>query len=102
VAGGGSYAGKPRPAVIVQDDRIDTTESITICPITTDPSDAPLFRLALSPSEENGLRSESRIMVDKISTVAKAKLGIRIGRLAQEDIVRLNRAMVVFLGVASR
>lgn len=102
VAGGGSYAGKPRPAVIVQDDRIYTTESITICPLTSDQSVAPLFRLAVEPSEKNGLRVASRIMVDKISTVQKTKLGMLVGRLAEEDIVRLNRAIVVFLGISSR
>ena len=94
--------GKPRPSVILQDDRIYTTDSITICPLTSDPAEAPLFRLLVEPSEENGLRSVSRLMVDKISTVAKSKLGVRIGRLAQEDIVRLNRAVVVFLGISSR
>jgi mRNA interferase MazF len=94
--------GKPRPAVILQDDRIYTTDSITVCPLTSDPLDAPLFRLVVEPGKENGLRSVSRLMVDKISTVEKSKLGMRIGRLAQEDIVRLNRAMVVFLGISTR
>ncbi|MFY9745407.1 MAG: type II toxin-antitoxin system PemK/MazF family toxin [Acidobacteriaceae bacterium] len=102
IAGAGDYLGKPRPSVILQDDRIYTTDSITICPLTSDPAEAPLFRLLVEPSEENGLRSVSRLMVDKISTVAKSKLGVRIGRLAQEDIVRLNRAVVVFLGISSR
>ena len=101
VAGAGNYLGKPRPVVILQDDRFYTTDSITICPLTSDPSDAPLFRLSVEPSEENGLRSMSRVIVDKISTVAKSKLGMRIGRLAQEDIVRLNRAVVVFLGIVA-
>jgi len=101
VAGGAGYAGKPRPAVIVQDDRIYTTESITLCPLTSDPSDAPIFRIAVEPSEKNGLRVASRIMVDKISTVPKTKLGMLVGRLADKDIVRLNRAIVVFLGISS-
>jgi mRNA interferase MazF len=94
--------GKPRPAVILQDDRIYPTDSITICPLTSDPSDAPLFRLSVEPSEENGLRSVSRLMVDKISTVERTKLGTRTGRLAQKDIVRLNRAVLVFLGISGR
>ncbi len=100
VAGGKDYAGKPRPVVIVQDDRFDATDSVTICACTTDATDAPLFRLPVAPSEGNGLRSPSRLMVDKITTVAKAKLGSRVGRLDDEDVVRLNRAMVVFLGLA--
>jgi len=99
IAGEG-YAGKPRPAVIVQDDRFDATASITICAFTTDLTDAPLFRLPVAPSEHNGLRSASRLMVDKITTVSKSKLGKLIGRLDQEDLVRLDRAIMVFLGVA--
>ncbi|MCL4782743.1 MAG: type II toxin-antitoxin system PemK/MazF family toxin [Bryobacterales bacterium] len=100
VSGGKDYAGKPRPAVIVQDDSFNATDSITICACTTDPSDAPLFRLLLEPNERNGLRSACRLMVDKITTVPKAKMGARVGRLDDEDIVRLNRAITVFLGMA--
>jgi mRNA interferase MazF len=94
------YAGKPRPVVIVQDDRFDATSSITICAFTSDPTDAPLFRLAVEPSASNGLEAMSRLMVDKISTVPKRKLGVRIGRLADDDMVRLNRAVMIFLGLA--
>ena len=99
-AGGKDYAGKPRPVVIVQDDRFDATSSITICAFTTDPTDAPLFRLVVSPSETNGLDTASRLMVDKVTTVPKAKLGRRIGRLADDDMVRMNRALMIFLGLA--
>ena len=100
VAGGGDYAGKARPAVILQDDNFDGTASITICAFTTDPTEAPLFRLPIEPNEGNGLRSLSQLMVDKITTVSKEKIGERIGRLDDQDIVRLNRAVVVFLGLA--
>ena len=99
-AGGKDYAGKPRPVVIVQDDRFDATSSITICAFTTDQTDAPLFRLIVEPSEVNGLDMISRLMVDKVTTVPKAKLGKRIGRLADSDMVRVNRALVIFLGLA--
>lgn len=100
VAAGTGYAGKPRPAVILQDDRFDATDSITICAFTTDPTDAPLFRLLIEPNATNGLRAPCRLMVDKIATVPKSKLGARIGRLQDADIVRLNRAALVFLGMA--
>lgn len=101
VAGGNDYAGKPRPVVIVQDDNFDATDSITVCAFTSDPTDAPLFRLVVAPDERNGLRSVCRLMVDKITTVPKTKLGTRIGRLDDEDLVRLGRAMMVFLGMAA-
>lgn len=101
MAGGSDYVGKPRPVVIVQDDRFDKTDSVTVCALTTDPTDAPLIRLAVEPNEDNGLRAVCRLMVDKITTVPKSKVRTRIGRLADEDIVRLNRAMLVFLGIAA-
>jgi mRNA interferase MazF len=99
-AGGVTYASKPRPVVIVQDDRFDETKSITICAFTSDPTDAPLFRIAVEPSEINGLETASRLMVDKITTIPKHKLGSPIGRLADDDMLRLNRAVMIFLGLA--
>jgi mRNA interferase MazF len=101
VAGGRDYAGKPRPVVIVQDDSFDATNSITICAFTTDETDAPLFRLPVEPNDRNGLLATSRLMVDKITTVAKSKVGAQIGRLDDQDILRLNRAILVFLGLAT-
>ena len=100
VAGGRDYAGKPRPAVILQDDRFDATDSITLCAFTTDPTDAPLFRLDVEPNEHNGLHAACWLMVDKITTAPKTKLGSLVGRLDDEGLVRLNRAVAVFLGLA--
>lgn len=99
-AGGKDYAGKPRPVVIVQDDRFTATASVTICAFTTDPTDAPLFRLEIEPSDGNGLRQPSRLMVDKMTTVSRDKLGRNIGRLDEADMQRLNRTILVFLGMA--
>ena len=101
VAGGKDYTGKPRPVVILQDDRFDMTDSITVCAFTTDPTDAPLFRLLIKPSESNGLRAVCCLMVDKVTTVPKTRIGAHVGRLADEDVVRLNRAVLVFLGIAA-
>ncbi len=100
LAGGKDYAGKPRPVVIVQDDCFEVTNSVTVCAFTTNETDAPLFRLQVEPTGRNGLRAPSRLMVDKISTVPKSKIGILIGRLDDEDLLRLNRAILVFLGLA--
>jgi mRNA interferase MazF len=100
-AGGKDDAGEPRPVVVVQDDSFDATDSITICAFTTDPTAAPLFRLAVEPNARNGLQTVCRLMVDKITTVPKAKIGPRIGRLDDEDVLRLNQAILVFLGLAS-
>jgi len=100
VAGGKDYAGKPRPVVIMQDDSFDGTGWITVCAFTSDDTEAPLFRLPVVPNKRNGLRLASRLMVDKITTVPKSKIGELVGRLDDEDIVRLNQAMLVFLGLA--
>lgn len=100
VSGGTGYAAKPRPVVILQDDSFGGTVSVTICAFTTDVTEAPLFRLPIEPNERNGLRATCRLMVDKITTVPKSKVGARIGRLDDEDVLRLNQAVLVFLGLA--
>lgn len=99
-AAGTGYVGKPRPIAVVQDDRFDATDSVTVCAFTTDLTDAPLFRLRFEPDEQNGLREPCSLMVDKITTVPRAKLGERVGRLNDEEMVRLGRAILVFFGLA--
>ena len=99
-AAGSGYVGKPRPVVIVQDDRFDATASVTVCAFTTDPTDAPLIRLLVEADEATGIRESSRLMVDKITTIPRSKLGENIGQLNDDDLIRLSRALVVFLGLA--
>ena len=99
-AAGSGYVGKPRPVVILQDDRFDATTSVTVCAMTTDPTDAPLIRLVIEPDDTNQLRERSRLMIDKITTVPRSKLGERMGHLGDDDMVRVGRATLVFLGVA--
>ena len=99
-AAGSGYVGKPRPVVIVQDDRFDATDSVTVCAFTTDPTEAPLFRLSIDPSDLNGLRERSSLMIDKITTIPRSKLGERLGRLTDEQMVVLCRAVLVFFGLA--
>lgn len=85
--------------VVVQDDSFEAISSVTVCAFTIDGTDAPLIRLLIEPSAHNGLLWASRLMVDKITTVPKSKLGKRIGRLDDQDIVRLNQSILVFLGL---
>jgi mRNA interferase MazF len=99
-SGGKDYAGKPRPVVVVQDDSFDGTDSVTVCAFTTDPTDAPLFRLEIAATDANGLDRGSRLMVDKITTMPRAKLGRQLGSISDADMLRLSRAMIVFLGLA--
>lgn len=100
LSGGPDYAGKPRPAVVLQDERFDATASIIVCPLTSHTLDAPLFRLPVEPSSANGLRRPSMLMIDKLTAVPRSKMGARLGQLEGEDMVRLNRAVLVFLGMA--
>ncbi len=97
----GPYTGKPRPVVILQDDRFDATASVTVCPFTTNPVEAPLVRLPIKPSDDNGLDQQSQLMVDKVTTVPRSSLSDRLGRLRDEELVQLNRSLIVFLGLAS-
>ena len=99
-AAGSGYVGKPRPVVIVQDDRFDGTDSVTVCSFTTDTTNAPLIRLPVEPDADNGLRESCSLMIDKITTVPRSKLGQRIGCLSDDDMVRLARSLLVFLGLA--
>ena len=101
-SGGRHYAGKPRPVLIIQDDLFDKTASITVCPLTSAPVDVPLLRIALEPDSDNGLSAPSRIMIDTITTMPKNKLGERIGRISDTDMLALSRSMFVFLGLAVR
>ncbi len=100
-AGGKDYSGKPRPTLVLQDNCFRDLDSVTVCPFTTDATVAPLFRLAIEPSASNGLRATCQLMVDKITTVPKSRMGVRIGQLADEDMLRLHRAILVFLGIAA-
>ena len=99
-AGGSEYAGKPRPVVIIQDDRFDTTASVTVCAFTTASAEVPLLRLPVEPDKANGLDQRSSLMVDKVTTVPRTRLGKHIGHLAAEDMTKLERALVVFMGLA--
>ena len=100
VSVGKDYAGKPRPLVIIQEDAFEGTDSVTVCAFTADPTEAPLFRLDVAPTDVNGLDRPSRLMGDKITTMPRTKLGQQIGCLDDADMLRLNRVVAVFLGIA--
>jgi mRNA interferase MazF len=93
-------AAGPRPVVIVQDDRFDATASITVCPLTTNPLDAPLTRIDVEVTAATGIEQPSKIMIDKITTMPRVNVRVHLGRLADADLIRLDRALLVFLGLA--
>lgn len=99
VALSGDY-GKPRPALVIQSDLFDQHPSVTLLPVTSELRDTPLFRIALHPNADNGLRQASQIMVDKIQTVARERIGATIGRVDDDTQLAVHRALAVFLGLA--
>ena len=98
---GGVYARKPRPAVVIQDDLFDATDSLTVCPMTTVNTHAPLLRLSVPANEQTGLEFDSQIMVDKVTTVRRSNIGIVVGELGLEGMLELERRLLVFLGLAA-
>ena len=97
---GGVYASKPRPAVLLQDDRFDATDSVTVCPLTTTEVAAPLLRVPVSTDGVSGLDAASWVMIDKITTVRRAHVRQRIGRLSSTQLVQVERLIMAFLGLA--
>lgn len=100
VAAKGAYTGKPRPALVVQSDLFNPThQSVTICPITSDCIDAPLFRIPLPPGERTGLRIVSQIMVDKIVSVPRSAITAKIGRCDTAELEAADNALRGWLGL---
>lgn len=95
----GAY-GKPRTALVIQSDLFEAHPSITILPVTSALRDTPLFRIGVEPDEGNGLRKPSQVMVDKSQTVSRDKTGDIVGRLDDNTMLAVNRALAVFLGFA--
>jgi mRNA interferase MazF len=95
---GGDFTGKPRPAVVVRADLFKELAAVTICPLTSVMDEAPC-RIPVSASDELPLATSSKIAVDKITTVRGHRVGKVIGRLSAEDVLRLNGALLVYLGI---
>lgn len=92
--------GKPRPALVIQANQFSEHASMTVLPITSTPVAAPLLRVTLKPSAENGLQKPSQVMVDKAMTVKRDKLGPVVGHLDADAMVEVERCLAVFLGIA--
>jgi mRNA interferase MazF len=94
----GAY-GKPRPALVIQSDLFDALGSLTVLPITSELRTAPLLRIPIEPTDGNGLRKKSQVMIDKTQTVPRDKVGSTIGRLHPDTLVEVERALATFLGI---
>ena len=99
VAAPGDYS-KPRPALVIQSDLFEELSSVTLCLVTSELRAAPIFRITVDPSPDNGLRRVSQIQIDKVMTVARERIGGTIGRLDDETMLKVNRSLAVFVGIA--
>lgn len=97
---GGVDASKPRPALIVQDDAFEATDSVTVLPLTSHLIEAPLLRIRISASEMSGLDRDSDVMVDKLTTVRRSSVATRVGRLSTDQLAEVERGVMAFLGFA--
>lgn len=97
---GGIYAAKPRPAIIVQDDLFAQTDSVVVIPLTTAVTDTPISRVPVPNDETTKISAPSFAMIDKITTVRRANLATRIGRVPSANMADIERSLMVFLGLA--
>ena len=100
VATRGAYTSKPRPALVVQSDAFNETHaSVTICPITSDCVDAPLFRVTLPAGQRTGLQAPSQVMVDKVVSVPREAIGRTIGRTESSELNQVGHALLTWLAI---
>lgn len=92
-------SGKPRPAVIIQDDLFVTPVDVLICPFTSSWIEAPLYRIPVLATEGNGLNINSQLMADKVGPVARSRIDGVIGTLESEHMAKLTEALALLLGV---
>ena len=92
--------GKPRPALVIQANQFDEHATITVLLVSSTLVDAPLFRITVQPSAENGLQKPSQVMIDKAMTVKRDKVGQTFGRIDADTLVEIERCLAVFLGIA--
>ena len=91
--------GKPRPALIIQANQFNSHSSVTVLLLTSTNVQAPLLRVSVQPSDDNGLRKPSQVMIDKIMTVKRERLGPAIGRLDPDIMIEIERRVAMFLGI---
>lgn len=93
-------SGKPRPALVIQSDLFADHPSLTVLPITSELVDAPLLRITVEPSPQNGLSRRSQIMIDKPVTLRRDRIGLGFGQLEQQRLIEVERCLALFLGIA--
>ena len=93
-------AGKPRPALIIQSDTFAHTPTIVVLPLTSDLTPAPLMRVTIEPTAQNGLRKALLVMINRVTLCSRNQIGSVIGQIDEDAMLQVNRALAVFLGIA--
>ena len=91
--------GKPRPALVMQSDQFNEHSTVTVLPVTSTLVNAPLLRITIQPGSGSGLQKPSQVMVDKVMTVKRDKVGQAFGRIEADAMVEVERCLAVFLGI---
>jgi mRNA interferase MazF len=95
----GDY-GKPRPTVIVQNDRFNAAhDSIVICPLTSYLTEGLEYRIRIQPTPSNGLNKESELMIDKIAVVRRDKLRETLAHLTATELRHVDNALKVWFSL---
>ncbi len=94
------YYGNPRPALVIQSDLFDELPGIALCLVTSELRNAPIFRITVEPGADNGLQTISQIQIDKILSVPRERVGGVIGHIDDATMLKVNRSLAVFTGIA--
>lgn len=100
MAARGAYSGKPRPAVVVQSELFADLDSVTLCLLSSELGEAPLARISVEPTPGNSLKQTCAVMIDKLVTVPVERVGQRMGAFDEETMLRVDRSLALFLGIA--
>jgi mRNA interferase MazF len=93
--------GKPRPALIIETDKLAPSDHVLVCPGTTFILPESINRRKLvQPDQSNGLRQPTQFQLDKISVTRRAKCGQVIGRLDAATMAEINYLLSVIVGIA--
>jgi len=101
VAAGAGYLSKPRPVLVLQDDRFVNTDSVTVCLLTSVDADADLWRVEIPADDSTGLDVVSYVQIDKVTTTRRANLARRIGAVSTSQMREVERRLAAFLGMAT-
>lgn len=92
--------GKPRPALIIQSDHFNESDTVTVLLVSSTIVNSPLFRIDVYPDEKNNIQKKSQIMVDKSMTIKREKIGFIFGIANEKTMLEVGRSLALFLGIA--